>query len=129
MRGTFPRKEHSLQKHLILLMMKKLMDGKSEETNISRGTEGCRETEREREEERETSRENKAERKRKRKRKEERERERVRVRDRELIKFVRIVSKFYLGCYHFEVSSSSIVILRDRRKTANLFLFLKSLSY
>ena len=37
-----------MRKHLILLMMKKLMDGKSEETNISRGTEGCRERERER---------------------------------------------------------------------------------
>ena len=38
-----------MRKHLILLMMKKLTDGKSEETNISRGTEGCRERERERE--------------------------------------------------------------------------------
>ena len=85
--------------------------------------------EREEEEERERDREREREREREKEKGRTSERERVRVRDRELIKFVRIVSKFYLGCYHFEVSSSSIVILRDRRKTANLFLFLKSLSY
>ena len=99
--------------------------------------EGQRGAERERERECVIEREEEEERERDREREREREkekgrtseRERVRVRDRELIKFVRIVSKFYLGCYHFEVSSSSIVILRDRRKTANLFLFLKSSSY